>query len=201
MPASPSCRTTALDARSLVNAGVFAALYFVILFATALIGFINPALHLLGILVGTLMNAAVTLLYMAKTPRMWAMTAFGTVIGATMVLLGQFWGTVLLSALCGLAADLIVRAGAYRRRLHVCIAYGVFQFWTIAPLFPVILGSDAFFQRIALRQGVEYADLMRNLFTPWFLLSFQVVVCLVGCVAAWLATRILAKHFTRAGIL
>ncbi|QWW19397.1 MptD family putative ECF transporter S component [Schaalia sp. 19OD2882] len=192
---------SALNARALVNVGIFAAIYFVILFLTALIGFISPPLHLAGILVGTLVNATVVILFMARTPHMFAMTLLGTVVGGAMVLLGQFWATVVVAALCGLAADLILRAGRHASRPHVWVAYGVFQFWTIAPLLPVVLGSTAFFERIEKRQGHDYRMLMEQVFTPTNLILFQVVVCLVGIGAAWMAMRVIDRHFARAGLL
>lgn len=190
-----------LTPRDLINVGIFAAVYFVILFLTALIGFISPPLHLAGIMVGTLINATVTVLFMARTPKLGAITLLGTVVGGTMVLLGQFWGTVIVSALCGVIADLILFVARYRSRIAACVAFGVFQFWTIAPLLPVVFGSDRFFQRIARRQGAEYADFMRSLFTPEFLLSFQILVCIVGVGAAYIGTKIIDRHFSRSGAL
>ncbi|MCD4557287.1 MptD family putative ECF transporter S component [Schaalia sp. lx-100] len=191
----------ALTPRALINIGIFGAIYFFILFLSSLVSFVSPALHLVGILIGTLINATVVILFMVKTPRVFAMTLFGTLIGGTMALLGQFWGTVIVAALCGFIADLILYSGHYTSRWRACLAFGIFQFWLIAPLIPVIIGSDAFFQRITRRQGAEYADFMRSLFTPWFLIGFHIALCIVAVGAAWVGTRILDKHFSRAGIL
>ncbi|MDO4259145.1 MAG: MptD family putative ECF transporter S component [Actinomycetaceae bacterium] len=192
---------TPLNARALINVGVFSALYFIAVFATAMLGILGPGVQIVGFFLGTIINATIIMLYMVKTPAMGAMTVLGAIIGLLMILTGHYILTLLITAGLGLVADLIVKAGKYRSRGSNILAYTIFQFWVIGPLLPIFFAADAYFKETAASMGQVYADGMRALFSPTYILVFLIGNAIIAAISGWIGTRILERHFTRAGLL
>ncbi|MDC4233678.1 MptD family putative ECF transporter S component [Actinomyces sp. B33] len=203
MPPSPAPAPTGRgpSVTDLVVIGALAAVYFVVLGASTMLTLISPAFHLVGITLSTFLNAFVVMALLARSPRMGTLTIFGSVVTAVMVLLGQFWGSIVLGAACGLAADLVRRALGETTRRGAVWSYGVLQLWLIGPLLPVILTPEAFFGRIAVRRGADYVAAMEALFTPTNLVIFHVLNALAGVAFAALAARALHRHFERSQVL
>ncbi|GAA2180833.1 MptD family putative ECF transporter S component [Brooklawnia cerclae] len=192
---------TKLSARHLVNIGVFTAIYFVIMFGGGMLGIISPAMILVGALIASLIDGAVIALFLARTPVMGAMTILGTIVGLLMLLTGHYWATIVLACGLGLVADLIVRSGQYRSRGRAVLAYAVFQMWYLGPVLPIFFGSQAYFDEISESMGAAYADAARGVLTPWVVVVFMIVLFAVSCLSGWIGTKLLDKHFARAGVV
>lgn len=192
--------TSGIAPRDLINIGVFTAIYFVVTFVSGMVGMFGPAFMFAGFLIGALINGSVVMLFMARTPVKGALTTMGIISGLLMVLSGHVWYTVITAALLGFAADAIVRSGDYQSRKRDIIAYGVFTLWIVTPLLPIVYQADAYFAAIGKEMGQGYAESMRRLFTPWIIAIWTVVAFGFALFSAWVGTRILDKHFKKAGI-
>ncbi len=192
--------TGGIAPRDLINIGVFTAIYFVVTFVSGMIGMAGPAFMFVGFLIGALVNGAVVMLFMARTPVKGAMTTLGIICGLLMVLTGHVWYTIIAAGLLGLAADAIVRSGHYRSRTRDILGYAVFTLWIVTPLLPIVYQADAYFATIGSEMGRSYADQMRRLFTPWIIGAWTVVAFGFALFSGWVGTRLLDKHFTKAGI-
>ncbi|MCI1748089.1 MAG: MptD family putative ECF transporter S component [Acidipropionibacterium sp.] len=192
--------TSGIAPRDLINIGVFTAIYFVVTFVSGMVGMAGPAFMFAGFLIGALVNGSVVMLFMARTPVKGAMTIMGIISGLLMVLSGHVWYTVITAGLLGFAADAIVRSGGYQSRKRDILAYGVFTLWIVTPLLPIVYQADAYFIEIGKEMGQPYAESMRRLFTPWIIAIWTVVAFLFALFSAWVGTRILDKHFKKAGI-
>ena len=186
--------------RNLINVGVFTAVYFVVLFAGGMLGILNPVMVLLGALAGTVVNAMVCMLYVAKTRALGAYTLLGLVIGLLMVATGHAWVTPILSTGLGLLADLITRAGGYTRTSTNALGFAVFSVWCVGPVLPVLWGSEEYFADMARRMGQDYADAMRALFSPAVIVGWSVIMSFVACGGGLIGRFLLRKHFAKAGV-
>lgn len=191
---------TAGNAKFFVTAGAFSAIYFVLLFGTGTVGFAGPAFMFVGWLLGILLNGTVIALYLAKTRRMGAMAILGAVVGVMMLVMGDVWLVVVFTPLLGLAADLLTRAGRLRSRIMDSWAYAVFSLWLVSPLVPIFYAADRYFADIETMMGADYTRGMKELFTAPVLIGWAVVILVVAWVSAWLGTRLVAKHFAKAGV-
>ena len=168
--------------RNLINVGVFTAVYFVVLFAGGMLGILNPVMVLLGALAGTVVNAMVCMLYVAKTRALGAYTLLG------------------LSTGLGLLADLITRAGGYTRTSTNALGFAVFSVWCVGPVLPVLWGSEEYFADMARRMGQDYADTMRALFSPAVIVGWSVIMSIIACGGGLIGRFLLRKHFAKAGV-
>lgn len=187
-------------ARTLINVGVFTAIYVVIMFASAMLGILNPVMMFVGWLVGLLLDGTVIALFVARTRSFGAFTLLALLVGVFMVFSGHVWYTVVGTTIFGFIGDLIARSGDYRKPSRIALSYAVFSLWLVLPLFPIFYQAEAYFAEIAQSMGAEYTQQMQALFTPWVLGLWAVVVFAFAWLCGWIGTRLLQKHFQTAGL-
>lgn len=185
--------------RDLVNVGLYTVLYFIVLCIGALGHLVTPALMLVGFGVAIVLDGTIVMLYLAKTPVFGSMTILAGLIGLAMC--GHFWATFPISLILGLIADVIAWSGHYRSRIRNVIAYGVFTLWFVCPYLPIIINSDAYYASLTARMGSDYTHTMQSIFTPGLIIVFALCGALLGMLGAWAGTKLVDKHFAKAGMV
>lgn len=196
-----SQKTRGVTPKYFVNIGVFSAIYFVVVFAGGMVGLAGPWFMFVGFIISILINGAVVMLYLVKTPVFGALTIMGLITSVLMVLTGHVWYMIPFSVAFGLIGDLIVRSGNSRSRWRNIFAYGFITTWYMVPLLPIVFNADAYFADIATQMGQAYTDQMRALVQPWFVFAWGGVAFIIGIIGGWLGSKILVKHFAKAGIV
>ncbi len=189
-----------LTPRDLINVGIFAAIYYVVLFAAAMFGLIGPPFMLLGHTLSILANGIVISLYLARVPKVGAMTVLGLIISLLMTLTGHAWIGIFATTLLGLAADLIARSGRFRAPMRNIIAYAVFTLWYLSPLLPVLWDSAGYRADIEARMGADYADRFSQIFNANTLVFIGAYFFIIALLGGWLGQRVLRRQFQRAGV-
>ena len=201
-PSGPSGSSAgrSLKPKDLITVGIFTALYFVVFFGFGMLGFFGPAVHAVGIVLGSLANGIVFALYVTRIrkPGMVFLTAI--VSSLLMVLTGHAWTTLITAALFSALAELVLAGGRYRSARASVIAYGVFSLWVAGPILPLYLQHDAYIANIGEQMGEDYARAWDTLFSPTFMAGLLVLVFLASCLGGLLGQKMLRKHFVRAGI-
>lgn len=184
-----------------MNIGVYTAIYYVVTFLGGMVGIVSPIGMFVGFALSAIVGGTVIMLFLAKTPVMGAMTVLGLIVGVLMLATGHFWGCIPICAALGLVADLIVKAGGYHSRGHNIAAYGVFQLWLIGPFAPLFMNTKAYYEDMRGSMGAQYASRMSQIFTPAVVAVFIVVLCFVGLFGAWIGTKLIDRHFAKAGLV
>ena len=197
---SGSSADRSLKPKDLITVGIFTALYFVVFFGFGMLGFFGPAVHAVGIVLGSLANGIVFALYVTRIrkPGMVFLTAI--VSSLLMVLTGHAWTTLVTAAVFSVLAELVLAGGRYRSARASVIAYGVFSLWVAGPILPLYLQHDAYIANIGEQMGEDYARAWDTLFSPTFMAVLLVAVFLASCLGGLLGQKMLRKHFVRAGI-
>ena len=197
---SGSSADRSLKPKDLITVGIFTALYFVVFFGFGMLGFFGPAVHAVGIVLGSLANGIVFALYVTRIrkPGMVFLTAI--VSSLLMVLTGHAWTTLVTAAVFSVLAELVLAGGRYRSARASVIAYGVFSLWVAGPILPLYLQHDAYIANIGEQMGEDYARAWDPLFSPTFMAGLLVAVFLASCLGGLLGQKMLRKHFVRAGI-
>lgn len=191
-----------LSVKNLINIGVFTAIYFVIMFMGGMLGIMGPQFIMVGGVIAGVINAVVMMVYLSKTPTIGALTITGLIVSALMVLTGHSAFALLFGVIFGFLGDLIAASGDFKNRWKNILAYGVFSLWSIAPVIPIFLNSDEYFADVARQMNSpEYAAQMEALFTPTFIVILTIINFAIAIGAGFFGTKVLEKHFVKAGIV
>ena len=118
-----------LQAKDLINIGLFTVLYFVIGCCVAIpIGFVPVFLPILGAL-WTLITGIPFMLFATRVKKFGMVTMLAILSGLLMGLTGMgFWG-VPVGIISGLLGDLIMKSGEYKSASKTILGYAVASLW------------------------------------------------------------------------
>lgn len=188
-----------LQAKDFINIGLFTALYFVLFFATGMLGYI-PILMLLLPALCPLVTGVVFMLYLTRVHKFGMVTITGTLLGLLMMLAGHTWTILPFAVGFSLLGDLVLKAGKYRSWKSILLGYILFSEWLIGLMFPMFFMRDSFFASTRDGYGDTYADTLRSITPPWVFYVMVILVAVGALLGAYLGKSMLKKHFQRAGI-
>ena len=197
---SGSSADRSLKPKDLITVGIFTALYFVVFFGFGMLGFFGPAVHAVGIVLGSLANGIVFALYITRIRKPGMIFLTGIISSLLMVLTGHAWTTLVTAAVFSILAEIVLARGRYRSARASALAYGVFSLWVAGPILPLYYQHDAYIADIGKKMGDGYARAWETLFSPAFLLGLLAVVFVSSFLGGRLGQKMLRKHFMRAGI-
>ena len=187
-----------MEAKDLITIGIFTAIYFAIFFACGMLGYIPILYVLLPLILPTLCGIPF-MLYLTKVKYFGMVSIMGICLGIFMVLTGHTFVPLISGIICGLAADVILKAGKYQSIRCSIIGYSIFSLWLMGMLLPFWIMRDSYAQMFYKSMGTEYTDTVLALFdkVAWAL----PVMCIIGgLMGSFLGLAVLKKHFKKAGI-
>ena len=190
-----------MQAKDLINVGLFTVLYFVLGCCVAIpIGFVPIFLPILGAL-WTLITGIPFMLFAARVKKFGMVTLMAILSGLLMGLTGMgFWG-VLTGAVFGLLGDFILKSGGYLSAKKTLLGYSVFSLWMIGTYIPMYFMVEQSHADFAKGFGEEYADKVMSVMPMWSLVLVIAVIFLCALLGGQIGKGILKKHFTKAGIV
>jgi energy-coupling factor transport system substrate-specific component len=188
-----------LQAKDLINVGIFTALYFVIFFATGMLGYI-PILMLLIPFLCPLVAGIPFMLFMTRVNKFGMVTIMGTILGLLMLLTGHPWTIVPFAMIVAFLGDLVLKSGDYSNWSRIKLGYVVFSQWLMGLLIPIFFMRDSYFQTIRAGYRDAYTDALLKVTPPWVFWAMIVLAALGAFTGATIGRAALKKHFQRAGI-
>ncbi len=190
--------TEKLNGRDLINIGIYSAIYFVIVFAVALLGFIPIFMPLLAVLV-PILGGIPFMLFLTKVKKPGMVFIMTMIMGILMQLTGMSYYSLIVGLFSGTASELILRAGKYKSSWCAILTSGIFSIWVWGNFIPLFTNIDKYFST---RQsfGQEYIDTLTSLMPLWMcpVLLISCVIC--GIIGGYIGKAVLKKHFIKAGI-
>lgn len=189
-----------LQAKDLINIGLFTVLYFVLGCCVAIpIGFVPIFLPILGAL-WTLITGIPFMLFLTRVKKFGMVTIMAVLSGLLMGLTGMGFYGIPCGLVFGLLGDLILSSGAYRSAKKGILGYAVFSLWMIGTYIPMYFMVEQSYADFADSFGEEYADRVMAVMPMW---SFALVIAgifVCAILGGLIGKTLLKKHFTRAGI-
>ena len=192
--------TKKLKVKDLVSIGVFAVIYFVLMFGVGMMGMI-PILFLiyptvLGIVAGT-----VVMLFMTKVQKPWALFIFGMIAPLLMFAMGHTYVLPVFSLIIMIIAELIRKIGNYNSFKYNMLSYAVFSTWICGSLMQMLLVKEKYLEMTLGMMGKDYADALESLITYPHMALVALGAFLGGIIGAYIGKALLKKHFEKAGIV
>ena len=165
-----------LKIKDLVTIGVFAVIYFVVMFSVGMIGLI-PILFLIYPTILGIVSGTIVMLFMAKVQKPWALLIFGILTPLFMMVEGHTYMLVLHAFVVMLIAELIRRIGNYNSFKYNMLSFAIFN------------------------MGKEYVDALVKLVTYPHMALVYTGAIVGGVIGAFIGKALLKKHFMKAGIV
>lgn len=189
-----------LAVKDLINIGVFTALYFVVFFVVSFVGYIPILLVMLPVICPIIANIPF-MLFLSKTKKFGMVTIMATILGLLCMLMGRPWPVLLIGLAAGLIADFILKAADYKSTKSCVLASGVFSLWMMGMVLPMFFGyRDNYLASMVSGYGQEYVDTIASL-TPDWMFYLMILLCFIGgIIGGLLGSKIMKKHFKKAGM-
>lgn len=189
-----------LQAKDLINIGLFTVLYFVLGCCVAIpIGFVPIFLPVLGSL-WTLVTGIPFMLFAVRVKKFGMVTIMAVLSGLLMGFTGMGFWDVPVSLVFGLLGDLIMKSGEYRSAKKTLLGYGVFSLWMVGTYIPMYFMADQARADFAAGFGEEYADRVMSVMPMWSIVLVVAGIFLCALLGGVIGKAILKKHFVKAGI-
>ena len=191
----------AFSARDLLNVAIFAVIYFVIVFAVAMLGIISPLVMLLTLPLSAIAAGIPYMLFLARVRHAGMVTLFGIVVALLNLMMGQPWQSSLLTIVLAALADLVLSTGNYHSRWAAVWATVVFSAWYVGPWIPFFLDPVAYLKSASIQSmGEAYVVEFAQIVTVPAILAMSAATLVCGFIGALVGAALLRKHFERAGI-
>ena len=188
-----------LQAKDLIRVGIFTAIYFVVMFAVGMLGYIPILFIMLPIIVPIVMGIPF-MLFLTKVKKFGMVTIMAVLLGLLMFATGHTWLPVATGLICGVLADLIFKAGKYQSFTNTVFGYAVFGIWVMGAMLPMWLMRESYFEYIRGSMGDQYANTILAYTPGWMAIVVVAVAFVAGIAGAFVGRAVLKKHFERAGI-
>lgn len=188
-----------MQAKDLINVGIFTAIYFVIFFAGMMLGYIPIFIPLLG-LVCPILCGIPFMLYLTKVKKFGMVTLTGIILGLLNVLIGAGILVLIFGVIFGILGDLVLKAGKYQSWKFILLGNGVFSLWIMGYVSRMFLTRTEFFDFLESNYGAEYTATLASYTPAWTFPVLFVVTFIGGILGALLGKAVLKKHFEKAGI-
>ncbi len=188
-----------LKIKDLVTIGVFAVIYFTVMFGVGMIGMV-PILFLiypgiLGIVTGT-----IVMLFMAKVQKPWGLFILGILSPLLMFVMGHTYVVAAHALVVMLIAEMIRKAGGYNSFKYNMIAFAVFNTWICGSLMQMLWAKEKYIE-LSMMMGKEYVDALEGLITYPHMALVYLGAAIGGIIGAYIGKVLLKKHFEKAGII
>lgn len=187
-----------LKGKDLINVGIYSAIYFVIVFAVAMLGYIPIFMPLLCV-IGPIICGVPFMLFLTKVKKFGMILIMSIIMGVLMLLTGMGYYSLIVGAISGLIAEFIYKSGNYQSASKAVWTSGIFSIWVWGNYIPLFTNIESYFST---RQdyGREYIETLTKLMPAWMCPVLLAACVVSGIIGGLVGSAILKKHFIKAGI-
>ncbi|SFB00132.1 energy-coupling factor transport system substrate-specific component [Acetitomaculum ruminis DSM 5522] len=188
-----------LGGKDLINIGIYAAIYCVIMTSISMLGFIPIMMPMLAVLC-PLIGGITMMLFYTKVKKFGMITIITVIIGAFLWITGMGYWPFIFGIVCGSVADLVAKSGNYLSKKKTVLSHGIMNITIFGCFLPLYLDINGYF---ATRTsfGSEYVKALSDIFKPWTAPIILLCSFIFGIFGALLGMSFLKKHFEKAGIV
>lgn len=190
--------TNRLNAKDLINVGIYTAICAVLCCAVAMTGVI-PIMMVLLVVFVPIIKGIPYMMFLTKVKKFGMILIMNVLMGAFMWVTGMSYYALIVGTVAGLIAELIYRAGRYQSKKCGIFAYAVSGIYCWANYIGIFFNAESYFST---RQnfGQDYIDAVTGMLPLWMCPVLLVVDILCGIIGGWIGAKVLKKHFEKAGI-
>ena len=188
-----------LEIKDLVTIGVFAVIYFVVMFAVGMIGVV-PILFLVYPSILGIVSGAIVMLFMLKVQKPWGLFILGILSPFLMFAMGHTYVIAVHAIVVMLIAEMIRRVGEYKSFKYNMLSFTIFNTWICGSLMQMLWAKEKYIE-LSMMMGKEYVDAIERLITYPNMVLVYLGALIGGAIGAYIGKTLLKKHFEKAGIV
>ena len=192
-----------LNGKDLINAGIFSAIYVVIIIAVACTLGLIPIGFLLLTFVVPFVEGIPMMLYFTKIKKFGMLIILQAVIGIAMILTGMGYDLLIWAIITGIVGELILKASKYQKSMGCVLAYAVSSICIAGNYVHWLTASQGWLKNKAASYGETFMYSVYGWFhSNWWLFPLLIVSCFVGgFLGGMIGRKVLRKHFERSGLV
>lgn len=188
-----------LNGKDLINVGIFSAIYFVIVFASAMLGMIPFMYPMLTVIV-PIIGGTVFMLFLTKLKKFGMIWIMSIIMGIMMFLTGMSYYALIIGSVSGLIAELIYKSGNYASAKKAVMTHAVFVLWVFGNFLMFYLQHDMYISTREEMMGKEYVAQLNSIMPSWSWIILLILTFVSGIIGGHLGTKLMKKHLKKAGI-
>lgn len=189
-----------LTGKDLINVGIYAAIYYAIVFIIAMLGMV-PVLYPMLVVFCPIIGGIPFMLFLTKVKKTGMIFIMSILMGLMMLISGMGIYPLIVSILSGLISEIIYRKDNYSSAKMAVLTNATFSLWVWAGFLLLFLNRTSFLASRAESIGQEYVDALNKL-TPDWLCPVLLVICFIcGIIGGLLGKKMMSKHFKKAGVI
>ncbi len=187
-----------LTGKDLINVGIYSSIYFVIIMALAMLGYIPIMMPLLCV-IGPIAGGIPFMLFLTKVKKSGMILIMSIIMGIMMALTGMGLYALPVAVVSSLLAELVWKRAGYRKAGSSVVVCGLFNIWMWGNFIPLFTNTASYFSTRT-EFGADYEAALTALLPPWMNLVLLASCFICGMIGGLLGRRLLKKHFAKAGI-
>lgn len=189
-----------LTGKDLINVGIYAAIYYAIVFIIAMLGMV-PVLYPMLVVFCPIIGGIPFMLFLTKVKKTGMIFIMSILMGLMMLISGMGIYPLIVSIFSGLISEIIYRKDNYSSAKMAVLTNATFSLWVWAGFLLLFLNRTSFLASRAESIGQEYVDALNKL-TPDWLCPVLLVICFIcGIIGGLLGKKMMSKHFKKAGVI
>lgn len=189
-----------IQAKDLINLGLFTVIYFVLGCCVAIpIGMVPIFLPILGAL-WVIITGIPFMLFLTRVKKFGMVTLMAVLSGLLMGLTGMGFFGVPCGLISGVLGDLIIKSGEYKSAKKGILGYAVFSLWMIGTYIPMYFMAEQSRADFASQFSEEYADKVMSVMPMWSFILVAASIFVFAILGGLIGKALLKKHFKKAGI-
>ena len=199
---SKELNSNKLNGKDLINAGIFSAIYVVIIMLVACtVGMIPIGFILLTLLV-PLLEGIPMMLYFSKIKKVGMIMILQVVIGLAMIITGMGYDLLIWGIVTGIIAEIIMKVTKYKKGIACVLAYAVSCICIAGNYVHWIGESDEWLARKAAGYGEVYMNTIAGYFKIWWVFRVMIILCFLGgLIGGLIGRKVMKKHFEKSGLV
>ena len=194
-------KTEKLRIKDLVTIGVFTVIYFVLMFASGMVGMV-PILYLAYPTLAGIITGIVVMLFMAKVQKPWGLFILGLICSLIVIAMGNTYVIVIHAVISMVIAELLRKKGEYKSFKYNMLSFAVFNTWICGFLMQILLAKDKVIELAETRgMGHDYIIKLISLLNYRSMILVYIGAIVGGILGAYIGKVFLKKHFEKAGIV
>ncbi|ADY55526.1 Conserved hypothetical CHP02185, integral membrane protein [Syntrophobotulus glycolicus DSM 8271] len=187
-----------LTGKDLINVGIYSAIYFVLIMALAMLGYIPVMMPLLCV-IGPIIGGIPFMLFLTKAKKFGMILIMSIIMGIMMALTGMGLYALPVAVLSALLAELVWKRAEYSKAGGSILACGFFNIWMWGNFIPLFTNPEGYFSTRT-EFGANYEAALTALLPAWMCPVLLVCCFVCGLIGGLIGRALLKKHFAKAGI-